>query len=123
MRLPLAARALALARIAIGASIWAAPRQAMAALGFDAGNPQTMALGRLAGTRDLALGGAALATANDAAAARAMLRLNAAVDAGDALTFAIPLFRREGIDRAAVLGVVSAVAASAAGFWLAAREE
>jgi hypothetical protein len=107
--------------MAIGAGIWLAPRQAMAALGFDAENPQSLALARLAGTRDLALGAVAVATADDPDRAGKVLRLNAAVDAGDALTFAIPLARREGIDRAALGGVVSATAATILGAWLASR--
>ena len=113
------ARGLGAARMAIGVGIWLAPRPAMRALGFDAGNPQVLALARAAGTRDLALGALALATAGKEEVAPRMLALNAAVDAGDALTFAIPLVRREDIDRAALGGVVSATAASVLGAWLA----
>jgi hypothetical protein len=117
------ARALGLARMTIGAGIWLAPRQAMAALGFDADNPQALALARLAGTRDVALGTLAVATAGDAERAPRVLALNAAVDAGDALAFAVPLARREGIDRAALGGVLTAAAATAIGLWLAARAD
>lgn len=115
------ARGLGLARLAIGAGLWLAPRQAMAALGFDAGNPQALALARLAGTRDLALGALAVVTADDSEQATKVLALNAAVDAGDALTFAIPLVRRDGIDRAALAGTASAAAATILGAWLATR--
>ena len=100
----LLARGLGFARMGIGAGLWLAPRRAMAVLGFDAGNPQAMALARLAGTRDIALGAVAVATADDREKASKVLRLNAVVDAGDALTFAIPLVRREGLDRAALAG-------------------
>jgi hypothetical protein len=117
------ARGLGLARMAIGAGLWLAPRQAMATLGFDAGNPQAMTLARLAGTRDLALGAVAVATADDREKASKVLRLNAVVDAGDALTFAIPLVRRESLDRAGLGGVASATAATALGLWLAGRLE
>jgi Domain of unknown function (DUF4267) len=117
------ARGLGLARMAIGAGLWLAPRQAMAALGFAGDDPQVLALARLAGTRDLALGAVALATADDPELAPKVLALNAAVDAGDALTFAFPLARREGIDRAALGGVASATAATVLGLWLAGRRE
>ncbi len=109
--------------MAIGLGIWLAPRHAMAALGFDGDNPQVLALARLAGTRDLALGTVAVASADDPELAPKILALNAAVDAGDAVTFAIPLMRREGIDRAALGGVISATAASVLGVWLAAGRQ
>lgn len=112
---------LAYARIGVGASVWAAPRGSMRALGFDPDNPQVMALARLAGTRDLALGAGAAATASDAHAASTMLRVNAAVDALDSLAFAIALVRRRGIDRAAAMGTLSAAAAATAGLVLARR--
>jgi len=115
----LLARGLGLARIGIGAGIWLAPEAAMGLLGFDSDNPQAMALGRLAGTRDIALGAIALASAGDPVRAPAITRVNAAVDAGDALAFGGAIARREGIDRAAGMGALSALAATALGVWLA----
>lgn len=112
---------LAFARIGIGASVWAFPRGSMRVLGFDPDNPQVMALARLAGTRDLALGAGAAATLDDPDAAATMLLANAAVDALDSLAFAIALVRRRGIDRAAVMGSLSAATAAGCGIALAAR--
>ena len=109
------------ARIGIGASVWAAPGPSVRALGFDPDNPQVMSLARLAGTRDLVLGGAAVACADDGPAAATMTRLNAAVDALDALAFGIALVRRQGIDRAGLVGSLSAAAAAAFGLALASR--
>jgi hypothetical protein len=106
---------LAYARIGIGASVWAAPRGSMRALGFDPDNPEVTALARLAGTRDLALGGAAAACAGDPLATATITRLNAAVDALDSVAFGIALVRRSGIDRAALMGTVSAAAATGIG--------
>ena len=111
---------LAYARIGIGASVWLAPRGSMRALGFDPENPQVMALARLAGTRDLTLGAGAAATLGDPQAAATMLRANAAVDALDSVAFAIALARRRGIDRAALIGTLSAAAAAGLGLAVAA---
>ncbi len=124
MKLPSAERlapALAAARLSIGAGIWLAPGLSMRALGFDPANAQVRALARLAGTRDLALGGLAAASAGDRAMARKVIGLNAIVDAGDALAFGIALRRREGINQAAIGGALSATAAALIGAWLAAR--
>jgi hypothetical protein len=119
VRLPLLG--LGVARVAIGAAAWMAPAAGMRFLGFDPEDPQNRALARLAGTRDLALGLLALGALGEPRMMRATSLANACVDAGDATAFAIALVRREGIDRAAVMGTVSASAASAAGFWLANR--
>ena len=108
-------------RLAIGAGIWLAPGPALRALGFDPESAQVRALGRLAGTRDLATGALAIAALSDAPAMRRVALANAAIDAGDALAFAIALARRDGIDRAALAGAGSAGAATVLGSILAAR--
>jgi hypothetical protein len=113
------ATGIAWARVGIGAGVWASPRGSMWVLGFESSNPQVMALARLAGTRDLALGGLAVATLSDRDRAAEVARINAGVDALDSLAFAIALLRRQGIDRAALMGAVSAAGAAAAGMWLA----
>lgn len=117
----LAAAGLAWARVAIGASVWAAPRGAMRLLGFDAGNAQVMSLARLGGTRDLALGGLAVQALSDPQATARIAAVNAGLDALDALAFGLALARREGIDRAAPMGTASAAAAAATGLWVARR--
>ena len=107
--------------MALGAGLWLAPRPAMAVLGFDGRRPQVKALSRLAGTRDVALGVAALATLDEPGPMRRVATLNACVDAGDALVFALALVRREGIDRAGVVGTLSGAAGALAGAILVLR--
>lgn len=116
------ALALAGGRLALGAGIWAAPRPALRALGFDPEAPQALALSRLTATRDLATGALALAALGDAAASRRVALLNAAIDAGDAATFVLA-FRERGGGNApgAPFGAPAALLASAAGALLAAR--
>lgn len=110
---------LAWARVGIGAAVWLAPRGSMRVLGFDPDSAEVIVLARMAGTRDLALGAVAVSTHRDPEAAAATVGLNAAVDAADAVAFAIALVRRQGIDRAALLGTTSAAVAAATGAWLA----
>jgi hypothetical protein len=107
--------------MALGAGIWLAPRPTLAALGFGRSDPQVMALARLAGTRDLATGALAVAASGDPVRSASVARLNAAIDAGDALTFAGALRRRDGIDKAAIPGLLGAGGAAAFGLWLAGR--
>ena len=115
------AAALGAMRIALGAGIWLAPDVAMRVLGFDPRNAESRALGRLAGTRDAILGVLAVGALDEPRAGRALALANAWVDAGDAAAFGLALIRRDGIDRAALMGATSASAASATGFWLARR--
>lgn len=115
------ARALGLARIGIGVGVWAAPGTAAGVLGFDSRNPQAMLLARATGTRDIALGAIAVATAGDPDQAPSVALLCAGVDAGDAVAFGGAVIRREGIDQAALVGTVSALAATAFGIWLASK--
>jgi hypothetical protein len=117
----LLARLLGLARIGIGVGVWAAPEAAARALGFDSRNPPAMVLARATGTRDIALGAVAAATATDPERAPSVALLCAGVDAGDAVAFGGAVVRREGIDPAALVGTVSALAATAFGVWLASR--
>jgi hypothetical protein len=108
-------------RIAVGVGALAATSPALRLVALEESDAGSRALARLAGSRDVALGALAVAAARDRRLLRAVALVNACVDAADAATFAMPLARREGLDRAALLGVPSAVAASAAGFWLARR--
>jgi hypothetical protein len=115
------ARLLGAVRVAIGAAIWLLPDQAMRGLGFDPGDPQAMALARIAGSRDIALGALAVATAGDPARGATLARVNALVDAGDAAAFGGAFVRREGIDRAAIAGFTAAAGATVLGLWVAER--
>jgi hypothetical protein len=116
------ALALAAGRIALGAGIWIAPRPALRALGFDPDEPQALTLGRLTATRDLATGALALAALDEAGATRRIAFVNAAIDAGDAVTFALALRGRDSrLAHGAALGAPAALLASAAGAVLAGR--
>ena len=116
---PLARRtvlAIAGARIAIGIGAVFVTRPALKALGFAEVDAVGTALGRIAGGRDVALGLLALAAREDRKALRIAALAGAAVDASDAVTFAVaakdPVARRAGL-----LGVVSGSAAALTGAW------
>jgi len=115
------AMGLAIGRLALGAAILAAPRPALGTLGFNPDEPQARTLARLTATRDLATGALAVAALDDARATRRIALVNAAIDAGDAVAFALA-FRmdRSGGLRAA-MGAPAALVASAAGVLLARR--
>ena len=74
--------------MAIGAALALAPERALSALGFTDLSPTAIAASRLAGGRDLVLGAAMMAAIDDPERLRAASLANAAVDAGDAATFA-----------------------------------
>jgi hypothetical protein len=108
--------------VGIGIGALLAPRPALRALGFPAceGAAATFVT-RLAGGRDVALGALAFLSRDDPRAHRAICLTNACVDACDAAVSANALARREGIDRGAAVGVLSASLAAATGAWVAAR--
>ncbi len=107
-------------RVAIGLGLWLAPRLAARALGFDEPDARTLAVARIAATRDLVLGVWQLSALDDGEQlARASLA-GTVCDAGDTLAFALAL--RDPSTRAAgVRGIGLAAAATAAGAWLASR--
>jgi hypothetical protein len=109
------------ARIGIGVAATVMTRPALRAIGFGDPDGGAVALTRLAGGRDIALGVQTLSVRDDPGALRRSVLLAAAVDAGDAAAFATGLVRRDGIVRAAVTNFPFAAAASAAGFYLAGR--
>lgn len=111
----------AFGRLSIGIGLFAAPRKALAALGFSELDPQGLAVARIAGGRDIAMGAETLLALGDPARLRRANLLNAAVDTGDAAIFAVALATGEkqarraaqrglpGAATAAVGGVVAAV--------------
>ena len=109
--------ALAAGRLAIGAGFWLAPRVSARALGFEGADERLVAVGRLAGSRDLALGAWQLATLGDRDALRRATATIAAVDAADALVFGLAL-RSESTRSAGLRGLPAAAGASLAGVWL-----
>lgn len=108
---------IAAGRIAIGAGAFGLTRTALVALGFDRPEGGTVALARLAGSRDVALGIHTLAAARDRKRLREAGALGAAVDAADAIAFAAALFGRDGIDRTALLNAPLGAVAAAVGGW------
>ena len=96
-----AAIAIAVARVGIGIGALALTRPALRSIGFADPDGTSVALARLAGGRDIALGVHGLLVRNDAASLRESTLLAAAVDAGDAGAFAAALVSRDGIDRTA----------------------
>ena len=109
-------------RIALGAAMMLAPRPALAGLGFSDVTDSTVAVARIAGGRDVALGVATLLARDDRERLRAASLANAAVDAGDASAFAAALASDEGgAARAGARGLALALPAALAGAWVARR--
>lgn len=108
--------AIAAGRIAIGVGALLGTRPALRALGFAEVDAAGLALGRLAGGRDIALGLLTLTARDDATALRTAALAAAAVDATDAICFGFaardPVARRAGLG-----GVASGGAAAIAGLW------
>jgi hypothetical protein len=109
---------LAAGRIAIGAGLWLAPRLSSRLLGFGEPDPRTLALSRIAGTRDLVLGGLQLSALEDRKRLSRITAAVAACDAGDTVAFALAIGNRS-TRAAGIRGVVGAAFATAAGAWLA----
>ena len=80
---------LAAGRIAIGVGIWAAPSLASKGLGMKRWDGETLAVARLAATRDILLGGWLAAELKNGGKPLAPAIALTACDAGDALTFAL----------------------------------
>jgi hypothetical protein len=110
-----------LGRIAIGAGLALAPQRALGALGFADASPATVAVARIAGSRDIVLGVATLAAIGDAGDLRRASLACAAVDGGDAASFAALLGQGEDVREAAIRGLAAAVPATLAGLWVAHR--
>jgi Domain of unknown function (DUF4267) len=111
-----ATTAIAAGRIALGLGALLAPGPALKALGFSKVDGTSVALTRLVGTRDLAVGLLTLAARDDLDSLRAATALSAAVDAGDAVSLSLagqdPAARRAGL-----IGASSGTAAALAGLW------
>ena len=116
----LVATGLALARLAIGAGIWLAPRRALQALGFNEPSGEALLHSRIAASRDLVLGAWQLRARADRRALAQASTAVAVADAGDALAFGLalgsPAARRPGMR-----GLPAAACASVVAAWLAAR--
>ena len=115
----LVARALGAGRLAIGAGIWLTPGLAGRVLGVGRLEGGSLAIARVAATRDLVLGAAQIASAAAPDQARRVAVAGTCADAGDALAFALAVGAG---DRAAGWrGLAAAVPATALGAWLMAK--
>jgi len=120
---PLARRAalgIGAGRIAIGLGTLLATDPALRALGFAEVGAGGRALARLAGARDLVLGAATIAVREDPRKLRAATALGAALDAADAVAFALAPRDPETAE-AGVRGVLAGAGAALAGAWAARR--
>lgn len=108
-------------RVGLGAGILAFTRPALGKLGFERPDGATVALARLAGMRDVALGAHALAVTGDRERLREATLLGILVDAGDAVSFGAALVSRDGIDKTAAKNVPVGAAAAIAGAWILSR--
>lgn len=116
-----AAVTIACGRIGIGVATFGFTRVALAKLGFERPDPSTVALARLAGGRDIALGLHALSAARDPDRLREATLLGAIVDAGDAVAFGAGLRAGPGARRTALKNATLGAAAAVAGAWVLRR--
>jgi hypothetical protein len=119
--LPTIIFAMGVGRILLGLVPFVAARPSARLLGFPDGhdNPSTRLMARLFGVRDIGLGILVFYALQHAATAGLLgfvIVFNALTDMGDLVAIAIPLLRRQGIDRAAWTSAAFALPASAS--WL-----
>jgi hypothetical protein len=112
--------AIGVARIGIGVAAFAFTRPALRALGFGDPSPAAVALARLAGGRDVALGAHAISVRDDRDRLREASVLAALVDAGDTVAFLAAL-ASPGFRRMAVLNAPAGATGAVAGAWVASR--
>jgi hypothetical protein len=96
--------AMGVGRILLGLAPFVAAAPASRLLGFPREHDTATArlMGRLFGVRDIGLGVLAFHATRHPETAGFLVLFNAAMDAGDLVSVAIPLARREGIDRGAL---------------------
>lgn len=108
--LDLVITAMGLGRIALGLAPFVAAGPSSRLLGFPRAHDTATArlMGRFFGVRDIGLGVLAFYAAKHPEVAPAIFLFQAAMDAGDLVALAIPLVKREGIDRAALASAMFA---------------
>jgi hypothetical protein len=104
-----------LVRIALGIAPFAASGPASRLLGFPAAhdNPTSRLMGRLFGVRDVGLGVLAFYAIAHPETAAFLFLFNAFMDLGDLIAISIPVLKRQGIDRAAILSALFALTGGA----------
>jgi hypothetical protein len=114
-----------LGRIALGLAPFLAAGSTSRLLGFPASHDTATArlMGRFFGVRDIGLGVLAFYAVRHPETAPFLFLFNAFMDAGDLFAIAIPLVKRQGIDRGAALSALFAMTGGLAWIivWLIAR--
>jgi hypothetical protein len=103
-------------RVAMGVGIFFATRPALRVFGFGEAGAAGMALGKLGGGRDIAIGALTLAARDDRRALRTAILVSSACDAADAVALGISA-RHPETRKAGIGGVLSGGIAAAAGLW------
>ena len=120
--LRLVVSAMGLGRIALGLAPLVAAGPASRLLGFPAAHDTATArlMGRFLGVRDIGLGVLAFYGLAHPDTLPFLMLFNAAMDLGDLVSIAIPLVKRQGIDRAALLSALFALTGGLSWFvvWL-----
>jgi hypothetical protein len=111
MLLDSAILAMGLGRIAIGLAPLLAAGPASRLLGFPARHdtPTARLMARMFGVRDIGLGVLAFYALRHPETRPFLFAFNALTDLGDLLAISVPLVRRQGIDRAAILSALFAI--------------
>ena len=117
--------AMGIGRIALGLAPFLAAKAAARMLGFPDvhDNATARLMGRFFGVRDIGLGILAFYAIKHPVVAPFLFLFNALMDAGDLFAIMIPLVKRQGIDRGAVLSALFAVLGGTSWLivWLIAR--
>jgi len=103
-------------RVALGTAIFVATRPALRAMRFPEPGPTGVALAKLGGGRDIAIGGLTLAALSDPDRLRTVILVSNLCDLADAAAFAFAA-RDQQMHLPAFSGVLSGGAAAAVGFW------
>jgi len=103
-------------RVALGTAIFLATRPALRTMRFPEPGPTGVALAKLGGGRDIAIGALTLAALSDRDRLRTMMLVSNLCDLADAAAFGFGA-RHPQMRLAGVAGAFSGAAAATAGFW------
>jgi hypothetical protein len=103
-------------RVALGTAIFLATRPVLRAMRFPEPGPTGVALAKLGGGRDIAIGALTLGALSDRDRLRTVMLVSNLCDLTDAAAFAFGA-RHPQMRLAGTTGVLSGVAAATAGFW------
>ncbi len=125
MLLHIAVFAMGLGRIAIGLAPFVAAGPASRLIGFPVSHDTATArlMARMFGVRDIGLGVLAFYAIRHPEAAAFVFVFNALMDLGDLASIAVPIIKRQGIDRAAAVSSLFALSGGLSWLvvWLIAR--